>query len=45
MLEVQFRDVNGNDLDQFKENAKEVILLPAAYKTGDLAYPYAAATP
>ena len=44
-LWVQFRNISGNGLEQFKGNAMEVILLPAAYKTGDLAYPYAAATP
>ena len=37
---VQFRDVKGNDAQQFSQPGKEVILYPATYKSGDLAYPY-----
>jgi branched-chain amino acid transport system substrate-binding protein len=37
---TQFRNVTGNDLGQFKDPAKEVILWPAQYKTGDIIYPY-----
>ena len=37
---TQFRNVTGNDLGQFKDPTKEVILWPAQYKTGDIIYPY-----
>jgi branched-chain amino acid transport system substrate-binding protein len=42
-LWVQFRNISGNDLEQFKGKAMEVILLPPAYKSGDIVYPFAAA--
>jgi branched-chain amino acid transport system substrate-binding protein len=37
---VQFQNIKGNDLEQFKGYGTEVILSPAAFKTGDLVYPY-----
>jgi branched-chain amino acid transport system substrate-binding protein len=37
---TQFQNINGNDLGQFKDNNKEVILWPPEYKTGDIIYPY-----
>jgi len=40
VLEVQFRDVKANDVDQFKDPRTEVILWPPALKTGDVMYPY-----
>ena len=41
---TQFQHVaGGNDVMQFKDSSKEPILWPAAYKTGDLIYPYAEA--
>jgi branched-chain amino acid transport system substrate-binding protein len=44
VLQVQFHDIKGNNLDQFR-NARsvETILTPVEYKTGDLIYPYAEA--
>ncbi len=36
VLEVQFHDIKGNDVDQFKTTGTEAILEPAQYKTGDL---------
>jgi hypothetical protein len=42
---VQFGNIRGNDLEQFKGKAMAVILLPLAYKSGDVVYPYAAARP
>jgi branched-chain amino acid transport system substrate-binding protein len=42
-LFTQFQHVSGNDLDQFRDWAKEVVLWPPEYKSGDLIYPYAAA--
>ena len=40
VLMVQIRDVQGNDLAQFREPGREVILDPPALKTGDLIHPY-----
>ncbi|HUN40810.1 MAG TPA: amino acid ABC transporter substrate-binding protein [Acetobacteraceae bacterium] len=40
VLEVQFRDIKGNDLAQFKSPKTEVILWPPALKTGTVEYPY-----
>ena len=39
------RQHQGNDLEPFKGKAMEVILLPLAYKSGDIVYPCAAAPP
>ena len=44
VLYTQYRQVEGgNNLMQFKDPSKQVILWPPAYKTGDVIYPYAAA--
>ena len=40
---VQYHDIKGNDLEQFKEPSTVAILAPAQYKTGDLIYPYSEA--
>jgi branched-chain amino acid transport system substrate-binding protein len=40
VMEVQFRDVRANDLDQFRAANTEMILWPPALKTGDVVYPY-----
>jgi branched-chain amino acid transport system substrate-binding protein len=40
VLEVQFRNVKANDVEQFKDPSTEVILWPPALKTGDVIYPY-----
>lgn len=41
---TQFQNVvGGNNIEQFKDPAKEPILWPPAYKTGTVIYPYAAA--
>jgi branched-chain amino acid transport system substrate-binding protein len=37
---TQFQNITGNDLGQFKDMSKEVILWPAEYKTGTMIYPY-----
>jgi len=42
---TQFRGIKGHDLGQFNDPSTEVVLLPAAYKSGDLAYPYDSAGP
>jgi branched-chain amino acid transport system substrate-binding protein len=38
---TQFQNVTGNDLDQFRDTSKQVVLWPAQYKTGSIIYPYA----
>ena len=40
MVFTQFQNVSGNDLGQFKDPAKEVILWPAKFKNGTMIYPY-----
>ena len=40
VLEVQFRDIKGHDLAQFKNPDTEVILWPKALATGTVDYPY-----
>ena len=41
VLEVQFQNIKGNGIDQFKDVSVQAIVAPAKYKTGDLIYPYA----
>jgi branched-chain amino acid transport system substrate-binding protein len=41
VLEVQFQNVKGNDVEQFKDPKTEVILWPGADKSGTVIYPYA----
>jgi len=43
VLTVQFHDVKGSDLDQWKTDEKQTILWPAQYATGKAVYPYAEA--
>ena len=38
---VQYHDIKGNDIEQFREPKTVTILSPPQYKTGDLIYPYA----
>ena len=40
VLTVQFRDIAGTDLDQFREGKGEVVLGPEEYKAGDPILPY-----
>ncbi len=39
-LWVQYRGITGNNVEQFKEAGKQVILFPPRYKSGDLQYPF-----
>jgi len=36
----QYQDIKGNDVQQFKESGKQVIVHPAQYKSGDLKVPF-----
>jgi branched-chain amino acid transport system substrate-binding protein len=40
VLTVQFHDVQGSDLEQWKTDAKQTILWPPQYATGKPVYPY-----
>jgi branched-chain amino acid transport system substrate-binding protein len=41
MLQVQYRNIRGNGLAQFKDMDIQVILTPPAFKTGEVIYPMA----
>ena len=41
VLEVQFQNVKGNDVEQFKDPKVEVVLYPPSLKNGNVIYPYA----
>jgi branched-chain amino acid transport system substrate-binding protein len=40
MLQVQFHDVKGNDIEQFRTMGTQTVVSPAEYKSGDVIYPY-----
>src|ERR1700733_9901712 len=40
VLEVQFHDVKGHDLDQFRTMNTQTVLYPPALKTGTVRYPF-----
>jgi len=39
-LWVQYHDIKGHDVEQFRDPRTVTILAPAKYKTGELIYPY-----
>jgi branched-chain amino acid transport system substrate-binding protein len=39
-LQIQFRDVQPNNLEQFAGPGKRIVLYPKAWKSGDMVYPY-----
>jgi branched-chain amino acid transport system substrate-binding protein len=41
VLTIQYHDVQGSDLEQWKTDAKQTILWPDKYATGKAVYPYA----
>jgi branched-chain amino acid transport system substrate-binding protein len=43
VLEIQFHDIKGHDVEQFRAMTTQTVLFPASLKTGELRYPYAAA--
>ncbi len=43
VLQVQFQNVAGTELDQFMKPGKRVVLYPEEWKSGTLIYPYARA--
>ena len=44
-LQIQYQNITGNDLGQFKDMSKQVVLTPTDLKTGTVIYPYAGAKP
>ncbi|HEY8287844.1 MAG TPA: branched-chain amino acid ABC transporter substrate-binding protein, partial [Acetobacteraceae bacterium] len=45
VLEVQFQNVKGNEVDQFKDPKVEVLLYPPAMKDGNVITPYSGGKP
>ncbi len=40
VLMVQYQGIVGNDLAQFKEAGRQVIITPEKYKSGEFKYPF-----
>jgi branched-chain amino acid transport system substrate-binding protein len=40
VLQVQFRNVKGNDVDQFRDISTQVVVAPTEYESGKVIYPY-----
>jgi branched-chain amino acid transport system substrate-binding protein len=43
ILTVQYQNIQGNDIDQFRQAGKQVIMYPPDLKSGDLIYPFSKA--
>jgi len=41
VLQVQYQNITGNSVDQFKDMSAQVIVAPAEYRSGNVIYPYA----
>jgi len=37
---IQYQNVNGNSLDQYRTSGTQVILYPPQYKDGELQHPF-----
>jgi branched-chain amino acid transport system substrate-binding protein len=40
VVQAQFRHIADKDVEQFRNPGKQVVIYPAAYKTGDVITPY-----
>jgi len=40
VLQVQFQNVKGNDVAQFRDISTQVVLTPSEYASGKVIYPY-----
>jgi len=40
IIYAQFQNVAGNDISQFKDMSRQVVVWPPEFKTGNLVYPY-----
>jgi branched-chain amino acid transport system substrate-binding protein len=39
-IAVQFQDIKGNTVEDFRDPSKEIVLYPPQFKSGDVIYPY-----
>jgi branched-chain amino acid transport system substrate-binding protein len=40
LLQVQFHDIEGNDIEQFRTMGTQTVLTPAEYQSGNVIYPF-----
>ena len=40
IIYAQFQNVSGNDIAQFKDMAKQIVVWPPELKTGELVHPF-----
>ena len=40
VLQVQFHDIKGNDVEQFRIMGTQTILIPGEYQSGSVVYPF-----
>jgi branched-chain amino acid transport system substrate-binding protein len=40
MLQIQFHNIKGNELEQFRTMGTQTVVTPAEFKSGDVIYPY-----
>ena len=40
---MQFQNIKGTDMEQFRQPGKQVVIYPDEFKSGNLIYPYSAA--
>ncbi len=40
MLMVQYKGIEGNGVDQFRDPGRYTVLFPPAFKSGDVVVPY-----
>jgi branched-chain amino acid transport system substrate-binding protein len=40
VVQAQFHDVKGNDIEQFRKLSVQTVLTPTEYKSGDVIFPY-----
>jgi branched-chain amino acid transport system substrate-binding protein len=43
VLQVQFRNIQGHEIDQFRDTQTRAVVSPVEFASGDLIYPYAKA--
>ena len=40
VLQVQYQNIKGHDVAQFKDMSTQVVVAPADYASGEVIYPY-----
>src|SRR5215469_8098203 len=40
VLQIQFQNIKGNDLEQFKDSSRLIVVSPAEYESGKVIFPY-----